>query len=421
MFDTVFTTLGSATQRFLVYNKNKNRLSISSIRLMGGSSSPFRINVNGDSGIQFPALSMEGGDSLFVFVDVKLNVNNQNYPMVIEDSIEFMINGIAKYVNLIVWGQDVYIHNQDVTAGALTIWPNDKPHLVYGYTAVDSATSLTIQAGTRVYFYKNAMLLVYKGSLNVQGTKDNKVKFLNSRLEAAYSEAPGQWYGIRFVEALPSSIQHALIKNGQVGVEIDSTGNTGMSYTLELGNSEIYNQSSVGIYSVAGAAINVYNTAVNNCASASVYLYAGGAYNFNYCTFANYTTVSRTTPLFILQNWFQNGSTAYVRAIPQGNFHNCVFYGLLEQEYKIDTISGTTLALDFQNCLFKGTDTTTPIFQNCIFNQDPVFYNSYGNDFHIYSTSSLIGKGNNDLSPPVDKDIEEHLRSTPTDIGAYDY
>jgi hypothetical protein len=94
-----------------------------------------------------------GKDSLFGFVDVTLNVNGGNYPMVYLDSIRFEANGKTKYLILAVWGQDVYIHNKDITEG---IWPNDKPHLVFGYTAVDSAKSLTIQAGTQVYFHKNA-------------------------------------------------------------------------------------------------------------------------------------------------------------------------------------------------------------------------------------------------------------------------
>ena len=418
LFDTVFTTIGSATQNFKVYNKSINKLKIESIRLMGGESSPFRLNFDGVPGINFSDIIIEGKDSLFGFVDVTLNVNNSNYPLVIEDSIQFIVNGNAKYVRLSVWGQDVYIHNKDITSGA---WLNDKPHLVYGYTAVDSATSLTIPAGTIIYFHKNASLLVYKGTLDVQGTKDNKVKFLGDRQEIFYKDVPGQWYGIRFVEAKASSINNALIKNGQVGVQVDSTGNVGSNYTVTLSNSEIYNQSSFGIYGVSGAKVKVYNTVINNCALASTYLFAGGSYNFNYCTIANYTSVTRNTPLLIVQNWFQNGSVAYVRPIAEGTFANCVFYGALDEEFKIDTISGTTLNLHFENCIFKGTATSSSIFQNCQFNVDPLFVNPSTNDFHFYLGSSLIDAGNNDISSPYDKDIDENVRVAPTDISAYQY
>ena len=53
IFDTVFTTLGSATHQLRVYNRNNNDLNISSIRLIGGEASPFRINFDGDNDIEW--------------------------------------------------------------------------------------------------------------------------------------------------------------------------------------------------------------------------------------------------------------------------------------------------------------------------------------------------------------------------------
>ena len=47
LFDTVFTTVGSTTKQLRVRNTDKNAIVISSIKLAGGSSSPFRINVDG--------------------------------------------------------------------------------------------------------------------------------------------------------------------------------------------------------------------------------------------------------------------------------------------------------------------------------------------------------------------------------------
>jgi hypothetical protein len=401
-----------------VYNKSGGKINIENIQLMGGASSPFRLNFDGAPGTKFTNIVLDAKDSLFAFVDVTLNVNAQNYPLVIEDSIQFYANGKTHYVLLTVWGQDVYIHHNDINAG---IWPNDKPHLVYGYAGVDSATSLTIQPGTKIYFHKYASLLVYKGYLQIQGTQSNKVQLMGDRQEDFYKDTPGQWYGIRFVEALPSSIEYAIIKNGQVGVQIDSTGNTGGNYTVEIANTEIYNQSSFGIFASAGAKIKVHNTVINNCSEASCYLYAGGSYNFNHCSIANYSSATRSTPLFMVQNWFQNGTTAYVRPIPEGNFNNCVFYGGLDEEYKLDTLSGTVLNLNFNHCFFKGTASTGNIFQNCQFNVDPNFMNPSKNDIHISSTSPLIKAGDSDISSPLDKDLDGNVRSIPTDIGAYNY
>ncbi|MFZ4414151.1 MAG: hypothetical protein ACOYOV_13800, partial [Bacteroidales bacterium] len=52
LFDTVFTSLGSITKRLMVYNPNSKSINISSIRLASGSSSMFRINIDGTPALQ---------------------------------------------------------------------------------------------------------------------------------------------------------------------------------------------------------------------------------------------------------------------------------------------------------------------------------------------------------------------------------
>ena len=47
MFDTIFTTVGSTTQRLKVYNPYQENVLISRIRLAGGDFSNFRLNING--------------------------------------------------------------------------------------------------------------------------------------------------------------------------------------------------------------------------------------------------------------------------------------------------------------------------------------------------------------------------------------
>ena len=49
-FDTVFTTIGSATKEFMIYNRNDQPLLISEIMLASGEETGFRINVDGRKG-----------------------------------------------------------------------------------------------------------------------------------------------------------------------------------------------------------------------------------------------------------------------------------------------------------------------------------------------------------------------------------
>src|SRR5678815_2901592 len=57
-FDTVFTTAGSITGAFKILNDNNQKLLISSVKLMGGSSSPYKINVDGFTGSEVKNLEI---------------------------------------------------------------------------------------------------------------------------------------------------------------------------------------------------------------------------------------------------------------------------------------------------------------------------------------------------------------------------
>ncbi len=412
VFDTIFTTIGSTTRNFRVYNKENYTLKFDEIRLMGGESSPFRFNFDGAPGVVHQNIEILPNDSLFGFVDVTLSVNGENHPMVITDSIRFRSGNTDKYLILAVWGQDIYYHYRDVSEG---VWPSDKPHLVFDYTAVDENKTLTIQAGTKVYFHKNARFLVYKGTLNIQGQLDNEVVFQGDRLESFYSNVHGQWYGLRYIEAKPSSIDYLILKNSLVGLQIDSTG-TNSNYTVSARNSQFYNMTFFGIYPVAGARLELENCVVNHCGLASVFLYAGGAYNFRNCTFGGVGSQVRNTPLFILKDNFVSDGVTYVRPVEEANFYNCAIWGSREDELSLD-IFGTVNYL-FDHCLIrKAQPETGSGFFNCIWNQNPNFENAAGNNFIFKLPSPLNGNGNPGTASSAD--IKGVPRTGP-DIGAYE-
>ena len=85
LFDTLFTTIGSTTKRFKCYNKNSGTINISNISLQNGTNSPFRINIDGESGVVFNNISILPGDSIFIFVEVTIDPNGSSFPLIIED------------------------------------------------------------------------------------------------------------------------------------------------------------------------------------------------------------------------------------------------------------------------------------------------------------------------------------------------
>ena len=211
LFDTVFTTVGSVTKRFKVYNNNASPILIDEIELMGGEDSPFRINFDGVPGTYHQDIEIDAKDSLFGFVEVTLKVNNASNPMVISDSIRFLTNGLNQYLKLDVWGQDAYFHSNELVADEIELWNNDKPHVLYGIVAVgypglDSNLTLTIPAGTDIYAHKNARLLVYKSSIDINGSLGNEVTFQGDRLESFYDYVAGKWWGIHMIQSQKSSI-----------------------------------------------------------------------------------------------------------------------------------------------------------------------------------------------------------------------
>ena len=106
LFDTVFTSLGSATHQLRIYNTNSDDLKISSIRLLGGEASPYRFNLDGENDIEFYDKVIPAGDSLFSFLRVTINPNDLNTPFVVEDELEFITNGNTQIVKLLAWGQN---------------------------------------------------------------------------------------------------------------------------------------------------------------------------------------------------------------------------------------------------------------------------------------------------------------------------
>ena len=99
-FDTVFSGIGSATRQFMVYNPNNEPLDMEQVMLASGEASGFRMNLDGRKGSRFDHVGIAAHDSMYVFVEVTVNPNRQNQPLLIQDSVLFDVNGIRQSVLL---------------------------------------------------------------------------------------------------------------------------------------------------------------------------------------------------------------------------------------------------------------------------------------------------------------------------------
>lgn len=451
VFDTVFTSVGSATQFLTIYNTADKPVKISTIRLAAGNSSYFRLNVDGVPGKAFTDVEIGANDSLFIFAEVTIDPNNDLSPFVATDSILFVTNGNLQDVDLVAWGRNAYFHRppKNSTIGSLFFldtvfqninWLNDKPHVVYGYGMVDSSQVLTIPEGTQVHFHPGSGLIVLsQGQLIVNGTEQNKVVFQGDRLGYEFRDVPGQWDRIWLSNAnlrtgaispgvKSSTIKWAIIKNGNVGLQVDTVPGPGQT-TLRLENSEVKNMTGYGLL-LRGSNVKAFNSVIANTGSYTGALLYGGNYDFYQCTLANFwNNGTRNDPALVLNNY----TGSIVRPI-NAFFGNCIIYGNNDSEFGIDSFPGTGfMNFTFDHCLMKvenSFNTNSSRYQGVIravgSSNSPGFANPSDNNYRLDSlNSSAIDRGNALLlltDPVLNFDLDgtpRPQRAAP-DMGAYE-
>jgi len=425
LFDTVFTTVGSATQRFKIYNPSNRAVLISSVELLGGESSKFRLNLDGISGVSFEEITIPGQDSIFGFAEVTLDPNDGTLPMIIEDDVLFLTNGIEQKVKLAAWGQDAYFYyNTFFDEGVL---PNDKPHVIYGFAGVDSSEHVTVQAGTQFYLHNNSLLYIRKGSIAMEGELENKITFQGDRLEPFYDDVKGQYYGVYFEEALPSTMNHVIIKNGTAGVHVfgNNSANAPATYTLEISNCEIYNHASYGIFNYDGGKIKGENLLVHNNSLYAFFQLEGGAYSFKQSHFLGYGT-DGSQPAIAVRNYFtRSDGITYIGEVSEGNIFNSVIYGDALSQVAYDTITedgAVEINFNFVNNVIRQEE---PIehssFEGNFWNINPGFIAVSEQNFQYPVTSILYNNGNSSITYTNQMDILGTSRDITTpDIGAYE-
>jgi hypothetical protein len=419
VFDTVFTTIGSTTKRLKIYNNSNRNLRIDEIELMGGEASPFRINVDGLTGVNFGDLEIEGDDSLWIFVEVTLDPNGGTQPMVIEDSIRFQTNGIDQFVILAACGQDAYFHYNDVNTGT---WQNDKPHVIYGFAGIDEGESLTIPAGADIFLHDNSLIYVFKGELHIEGTKSQPVTLQGDRLEPGFDDVAGQYYGIYFEKALPSTIDYAVIKNGIAGVHMFGEDPGNSSYTLEMSNTTIQNCSRYGTFIFDGAKIKAENSILSNCGIHAFLLLRGGDFNFNHCHLLSYGVGDNVGPAVGITNYFNDT----IGPINEGTITNSVIYGNGDYEVAMDTSTLGTIVLSFDANLIKAqVPFTDGFYNNTVWNQNPLFNDVTQMDYMWSANSPLNNAGSSFYGITNSSTIGADICGTPRsisqpDIGAYE-
>ncbi len=350
-FDTVFTSIGSASQALRIVNESPGRILLEDVTLEDGNGSEFRVNIDGIPGPSASGLVLEEGDSIYVFVEVTVDPEDVNLPFIVKDRIRVTVNGFSQYAELLAWGQDAFFHGSPGGLSTLPcndIWSAQRPHVIYGVVGVAPDCNLTIEAGCAVHVHAGGGIYVDRGVLEVNGELGQEVTFEGDRLEPEYDDIPGQWGiqvdtliqtefgvaqasilggGIWLYGSVGSTMRHAVLRNGTIGVQVDTTGNAGGA-ALNMENCIIHNMSGIGLLA-QGAHIDGTNLLLYDCAQACAAFTVGGRYRFTHSTFANYwSDGTRSTPTVLINDHYEDASgNLQIRPLTESRFLNCVMWG----------------------------------------------------------------------------------------------
>lgn len=467
--DTVFTNIGSSTYTLKVYNRSRKDIHIPTIKLARGENSNYRLNVDGVPGKYFEEVTLLAKDSLFVFIETTLDIQNLSTEdaYLYTDKILFEGSSQQQEVELVTLVKDaIFLYPEryaDGTRETLTLgideegepieiegfflkdqqlhFTSDLPYVIYGYAAVPPNKIMQIDAGARLHFHRNSGIIVAnQASLHANGEPsqnpqemEKEIIFQGDRLEPDFANIPGQWDAIWLTKGSTNNyLKHTTIKNATVGLLVE--GNDG-GVPLNLENVQLYNNSNVGILART-AHITGVNVVVANSGQSAFAGTLGGKYSFTHSTFANYWKRShRSLPAVLLSNQMAISNTEIlVSDLEKANFNNCIIYGSNQQELVLENNENAAFNFTIDHSLIRLEDPyqhlvdipeydfeNSDLYKNIVKNSDPKFHNPDKSNFHIdiqESAARHIGNSAYTIDAPNDLDGEVRPSSQP-DAGAY--
>jgi len=450
-FDTIFQSVGSATQLLKVYNRSDEFVTIDRISVIDSCDSydPFRLNADGISGSTVRDIEIGPNDSAFVFVEVTIDPTQLCSALEL-GVIEFSVNGNQQYVTLFAYGLDAIFYTPTVfpTNGlpaytlidpdpcATITWTAEKPIVIYGYAVVDSCQRLIVEPGTQVYFHQGGGLWIFEnGSIQAGSTTGEAVVFQGDRLEPFFDEEPGQWDRIWILGGTENnSFENTIIKNNFIGIQVEPSpfdfdiSNSLVSNRLDLKNVAIRNNSVAGIFS-RNYRIRAENLLVSAGGQHCVALTGAGEYRFAHCTFANnWSASTRQTPAVFLSNLYQvDSQTLGVGNILQSRFTNCIFYGNGLNELGFDFDESGSIDLTIDNALVRMLEedflelNQSYFTGNILVGANPGFVNFSAGDFRLTEGSAVRGQGGNGGNLPTTDIIGTPYNLSQRPLGCFEY
>lgn len=371
-FDTVFVTAGSTYRSFTLANDYDQKIRLNSVRLGGGTQSPFKLNFNGQAGSRFDNIVLEKKDSLYGWIQVNIDPSNNVLPFVLRDSILIEFNGKTQKIQLEAWGRNAhFLRNARITQSQT--WPDDKPYVILGGLTIDPNVTLSLQAGVELFMHADAPILV-KGNIQSLGQADStqRIRIQGDRLDDPYRDLPAAWPGIFIQPGSTNNLfRYTIIRQAYQAIVAEQGANA-PNLVLKLEQCEIDNAYDAGLIGL-NTSIYAENCLISNCGQNAV-LIGGGNYQFTHCTLASYANryLDHQKPVLTLTNFNNTAANAL-----QAQFRNCIFWGengTVEDEVLLAKNASAAFQVNFKNVLWKmRSSVSLATTDQIINNQSPVF------------------------------------------------
>ncbi|WP_243347994.1 choice-of-anchor Q domain-containing protein [Parabacteroides sp. FAFU027] len=435
-FDTVFTSIGSSTRQLKIFNRGKKPLKIESINLAGGDANGFSVVVDGQKGTSFSNIEIGAKDSLFVFVEVKVNPHDANNPILISDSLMFRLNGNTQKVRMEAYGQDVIILRGKTLKSDTTLNAN-RPFLIYDSLIVANTSKLNLASGVKLFFHDKAFCRI-DGQISSKGTVQEPVVFRGDRMDRMLSDLPydlysGLWGGVSISRnSYGNEMEYTQIRNGMYALRLDSANTD--NEKIRLLNCKLTNVMGT-VFSAMNCKVTAYGCEFSNGGTDVVAL-NGGDYSFVHCTLENHFLYDNgafsSSPYALhLQNYklTSDGAWSFCPLV-KADFLNCILWGVRSTDINFDNkpkgyAVNTDFKYHFGNCLIKSDGTDDADFVSTIWNKDPKFINEGNNykfDLRLDSASVAIDAGDYGSAQVCPVDMLGHSRfaDSKPDLGAYE-
>lgn len=433
VFDSLFSTVLSPTQRLWVFNPHPHPVQIRRIYLGLGERSPYAFIFDGQEGpISSPYL-LGAKDSVQIFLRLR---DTTFRDATREDLLFFETEAGTQAVPLRATLIAAYVYRDFGFDSVVLSLPTDKPIVVDGYLYVGPAAVLRILPGTRLYFsgkrWESGVLqgelasgIYVAGRLEALGTPTTPITLQGWRLEPYYAAASGQWQGLWF---FPTSTGNRLlytqIRQSSIGVRIDSAGGiTAPKVYMEgclITDAANYGIVAQGFTSTLPPQplLHAVNTLIYRCGQACAALLGGGTYRLVHCAFVyDQGDLRRGNTALVVSDYLRLSEG--IQTYPLDFLAlNSLFWTTKEDAVVSDLRGSAPVQWAFDHCALRQKE-PLPGSSNLYPSSPEVGPAQEG--YPLLSESPLIDAGRYEptLSPPIDR--LGRMRDAQPDIGAYEY